>query len=60
MKGTAVKLKSSAQTPRVVVTSTSLSKPKLKYQFSGSSLVSADPKETYWAVKVIYPVQAKL
>ena len=60
MKGTAVQPKSSTKVPNVVVNSTSLTKSKLKYQFCGSSLVSADLKEAYWTVKVIDPVQAKL
>ena len=59
MKGTAVQPKSSAPIPKVVIRITSLSKSKLKYQFSGSSLVSADLKEAYWTVKVSNPVQTK-
>ena len=59
MKRTAVQPKSSAQTSKVVVSSANLNKSKLKHQFSGSSLVSADLKEAYWTVKVIDPVQAK-
>ena len=47
MKGTAVQSKSSTQVPKVVIKSASLSKSKLKYQFSGSSLFSADLKEAY-------------